>query len=114
MRDRPEKFGVFVGYEITLAAKKVSEIEVLALVNRIIEEDLSSREVGAIRAKLDTGDKRKPKETSRQYKIQHTGQQIGFLKEWDSGKVSLEVVLADPKERAALVAELRSRFGLVD
>lgn len=114
MRDQPEKFGVFVGYEITLAAKKVSETEVLALVNRIIEEDLSSREVSAIRAKLDTGEKRKPKETSRQYKIQHTGQQIGSLKEWDSGKVALEVVLADPKERAALVAELRSRFGLAD
>ncbi|WP_431153256.1 ParB/RepB/Spo0J family partition protein [Acidovorax facilis] len=114
MRDQPEKFGVFVGYEITLAAKKVSESEVLALVNRIIEEDLSSREVSAIRAKLDTGEKRKPKETSRQYKIQRTGQQIGSLKEWDSGKVALEVVLADPKERAALVAELRTRFGLAD
>lgn len=114
MHDKPEKFGVFVGYEITLAAKKVNETEVLALVNRIIEEDLSSREVSAIRAKLDTGEKRKPKETSRQYKIQRTGQQIGSLKEWDSGKVALEVVLSDPKERAALVAELRSRFGLAD
>lgn len=84
------------------------------MVNRIIEEDLSSREVSAIPAKLDTGEKRKPKETSRQYKIQHIGQQIGSLKEGDSGKVVLEVVLADPKERAALVAELRPPFGLAD
>lgn len=114
MRDRPEKFGVFAGYELTLAAKKLSEPELLDLVERIVTEDLSSREVSAIRAKLETGDKRKRKETSRQYKIQHAGQQIGSLKEWDSGKVALEVVLADPKERAALVAELRTRFGLVE
>ena len=114
MREKPDKFGVFSGYEITLAAKKISETELLKLVNRIIDEDLSSREVSAIRSKLESGELRKRKETSRQYKIQRTGQQIGSLKEWDSGKVALEVVLADPKERAALVAELRNRFGLVD
>ncbi|MDC8773451.1 ParB/RepB/Spo0J family partition protein [Roseateles albus] len=114
MRERPEKFGVFAGYELTLAAKKLNEPELVSLVDRIVAEDLSSREVAAIRAKLETGDKRKRKETSRQYKIQRSGQQIGSLKEWDSGKVALEVVMADPKERAALVAELRTRFGLVD
>ena len=114
MRERPEKFGVFAGYELTLAAKKLNETELLILIDRIVIEDLSSREVGAIRAKLESGDKRKRKETSRQYKIQSAGQQIGSLKEWDSGKVSLEVILADAKERAALVAELRGRFGLVD
>ena len=112
MRERPEKFGVFSGYELTFAAKKLSESELLSLVDRIVAEDLSSREVGAIRTKLEAGDKRKRKETSRQYKIQSSGQQIGSLKEWDSGKVSLEIIMVDPKERATLVAELRSRFGL--
>lgn len=114
MRERPEKFGVFAGYELTFAAKKLSEPELLSLVERIVVEDLSSRQVGAIRTKLEAGDKRKRKETSRQYKIQNFGQQIGSLKEWDSGKVSLEVIVVDPKERATLVAELRTRFGLVD
>lgn len=112
MRERPEKFGVFAGYELSLAAKRLGEPELLALVDRIVDEDLSSREVAAIRAKLDSGDKRKRNETSRQYKIRSEGQQIGSLKEWDSGRVSLEVLLADPKDRAALVAELRARFSL--
>ena len=114
MRERPAKFGVFAGYELSLAAKKLTEPELLSLIDRIIGEDLSSREVAAIRAKLEAGDKRKPKETSRQYKIRREGQQIGSLKEWDSGKVSLEVSLPDSKDRAALVAALRERFGLFD
>lgn len=114
MRERPEKFGVFSGYELTLAAKKLNESDLLLLIERIVSEDLSSRQVGAIRAKLDTGEKRKRKETSRQYKIQSSGQLIGSLKEWDSGKVALEVNLSDPKERAALVSELRNRFGLTE
>lgn len=114
MRERPEKFGVFTGYELSLASKKLSETELITLVDRIVSEDLSSREVAAIRAKLESGDKRKRKETSRQYKIRREGQQIGSLKEWDSGKVALEVLLPDPKDRAALVAELRERFGLSD
>ena len=112
MRERPEKFGVFAGYELTLAARKLSETELLSLIDRIVTEDLSSRQVAGIRAGLESGSQRKPKENSRQYKIHASGSQIGSLKEWDSGKVQLEVVLADPKDRAALVAELRARFGL--
>lgn len=113
MRENPEKFGVFAGYELTLASKKLTESELLGLVDRIVIEDLSTRQLSAIRSKLEAGDLRKRKETSRQYKIQTAGQQIGSLKEWDSGKVTLEVMLVDPKDRAGLVAELRERFGLV-
>jgi ParB family chromosome partitioning protein len=92
----------------------VQEPELVALVNRIVTEDLSTRQVAAIRAKLEDGHLRKRKETSRQYKIRRGGAQIGSLKEWDSGKVTLEVVLPDPKDRTALVNALREKFGLVD
>ena len=112
MRERPAKFGVFTGYELTLAAKKMEESALLDLVNKIIAEDLSSRQVSAIRAKIESGSIRKRKETSRQYKLESNGQQIGSLKEWDSGKVALEVILLNPKDRAALVAELKARFCL--
>lgn len=114
MRERPAKFGVFTGYELTLAAKKIKESALLDLINKIISEDLSSREVSAIRSKLESCDLRKRKETSRQYKIQNNGKQIGSLKEWDSGKVALEITLVDAKDRAALVTELKARFGLAE
>lgn len=114
MRERPEKFGIFTGYELTMASKKLTGPELVRLVDRIVTEDLSTREVAAVRAKLENGDKRKRKETSRQYKIHNGDQQIGFLKEWDSGKVLLEVLMPDTKDRVALVTALREKFGLVD
>ncbi|MBL4953398.1 hypothetical protein JK635_14410, partial [Neobacillus sp. YIM B02564] len=40
--------------------------------------------------------------------------QIGFIKEWDSGRVALDINLADPKEREALVEELKRRFQIGD
>lgn len=113
MRDHPAKFGVFTGYELTLASKKMPDADLLALVERIVLQDLSSRAVAAFRAKLESGALPLRKEISRQYKIHRKGEQIGWLKEWDSGKVALEVMVADPKERAALLATLRAKFGLV-
>ncbi|HUD32231.1 MAG TPA: ParB/RepB/Spo0J family partition protein [Variovorax sp.] len=114
MRERPEKFGVFTGYELTMASKRMSESELVGLVERILAEDLSTRQVAAIRAKLETGDQRKRKETSRQYKIRQGGQLIGSLKEWDSGKVLLEVVLPDSQDRTSLVEALRQQFAAPD
>jgi len=112
IRDHPNKFGVFIGYELTLAAKIIPEIELLALIDRIIAEDLSSREVEAIRGKFEKGSDRKKKEVSRQYKIRHGNAQIGVIKEWDSGKIAFEIKLADPKERAGLLDDLKRRFHL--
>ena len=114
MRERPEKFGIFTGYELTMASKKLTGAELISLVERIVSEDLSTRQVAAVRAKLENGDQRKRKETSRQYKIHKGEVQIGFLKEWDSGKVLLEVLMPDAKDRVALVAALREKLGLVD
>jgi ParB family chromosome partitioning protein len=82
--------------------------------DRTVEEDLSSRSLEAIRAKLEHAKPRKKKEVSRQYRIKSGQAQIGFIKEWDSGRVALDVTLADPKERDALVEELKRRFHLGD
>jgi ParB family chromosome partitioning protein len=115
IRERADKFGVAIGYEIFLFAKSSSEAATLALIDRVVQEDLSSREVEAIRKKRDSQHGRKPKEVSRQYKIRvDDGVQIGVIKEWDSGKVALEVTLKDQREREALLAELKRRFNLGD
>ena len=52
------------------------------------------------------------REISRQHKILVEGSEIGVIKEWDTGRVTLDIKLADQAEREILVAELRKRFGL--
>lgn len=112
LREHPGKFGVAVGYEVFLFAKSAPEDEVVALMQRIVDEDLSSRELESLRKKRQAKPARKPKEVSRQYKIRSGNAQVGFIKEWDSGKVAFEVHLLDSKERDALVEELKRRFTL--
>lgn len=114
LREVPTKFGIAVGYEIYQISKLVTEQELLDLMQRTVEENLSSRALESLRAKLEHAKPRKKKEVSRQYRIKAGKMQIGFIKEWDSGRVALDINLADPKEREALVEELKRRFQIGD
>ncbi len=114
IREMPQKFGVAIGYELSRCANRLNEHEMLSLVQRVIDEDWSSRELETYRSKLELGVKRKPTEVSRQYKIHADNAQIGVIKEWDSGKVAFEVTLTDPKQRTELLDELKRRFHMED
>jgi ParB family chromosome partitioning protein len=114
LREAPAKFGIAVGYEIYQLSKLVSEKELLELMERTVSEDLSSRALESLRTKLEDAKPRKKKEVSRQYRIKSGKTQIGFIKEWDSGRVALDINLVDPKEREALVSELKQRFQIGD
>ena len=85
----------------------------LALVERIIKDDLSSREVEGILKTFTDPKPRKRKEMSRQYKIySSSGAQLGTIKESDSGKISFVIQLDDIKERESFLNELKKRFNL--
>ena len=112
MREHPERFGLSTGYEVAMMVKIVDQDQLMAIVNRIVSEGLSSRAVAEIRERLAHPKPRKRSDNARLYKIRNPEGQIGQLKEWDTGKVSFEITLLDPKDRAELMAELRSRFGL--
>lgn len=114
LREAPTKFGVAVGYEIYQISKLLKEQELLDLMQRTVDENLSSRALESLRAKLENARPRKKKEVSRQYRIKAGKTQIGFIKEWDSGRVALDINLVDPKERQALVDELKRRFQIGD
>ena len=114
LRETPGKFGIAVGYEIYQLSKLLPEQDLLGLMQRTVTEDLSSRALETLRAKLQQATPRKKKEVSRQYRIKAGKAQIGFIKEWDSGRVALEVQLDDPKERELLVEELKRRFQIGD
>ncbi|SPA49385.1 ParB/RepB/Spo0J family partition protein [Cupriavidus taiwanensis] len=113
MRECPSAIGIAAGYELTLYFKLAGEERTRELAGRIIHDGLSSREVEAIRKQAQEGKARKVKEISRQYKIRtDSGQLLGTIKEWDSGRVMLDVQLTDRSAREALVEALKSRFGL--
>lgn len=114
LREVPAKFGVAVGYEIYQISKLIPEKDLLELMQRTVDEDLSSRALESLRAKIEDAKPRKKKEVSRQYRIKAGKAQIGFIKEWDSGRVALDINLVDPKEREALVEELKRRFQIGD
>lgn len=114
IRENPTKFGVAIGYEVYRFSKFMDERPLLSLMDRIVSEDLSSRALEQMRAKVEESKPRKKNEVSRQYKILTGSQQIGFIKEWDSGKVVFEVNMLTHHDRAALVEELKRRFELSD
>ena len=112
IKEDPKAFPYTVLYELVLYESAAGQEKGLSMVKAVLAGEAGRKEIQEARSLVEVPRERKRKETSRQYKIQSNGSPIGSLKEWDSGKVSLEVLLADPKDRAALVAELRARFGL--
>lgn len=110
--DGAERLSATAAYEILLVSKHVAGDDLTALVDKVIAGQLSTRDLEALRARFEAGTKRKPKEISRQYKIKTGESQVGFLKEWDSGKVAFEIHLEDPAQRIDLMTELKRRFGL--
>jgi ParB family chromosome partitioning protein len=123
VKDEPSAFGISILYEIVLFEQAVTATEMLGkergisetltIVKAVKAGEMSRVAVQAAREKFAQPTRpRKQKETSRQYKIQNAGIAVGQLKEWDSGKVVLELVYSNPEERAAIVEELKTRFGL--
>ncbi|WP_454765655.1 ParB/RepB/Spo0J family partition protein [Cupriavidus campinensis] len=113
MRERPSAIGIAAGYELTLYYKIAGEDRTRELATRIMNDGLSSREVESIRKQAQEGKSRKIKEISRQYKIRtESGQLLGTIKEWDSGRVMLDVQLSDRNAREDLLEVLKARFGL--
>jgi ParB family chromosome partitioning protein len=110
----PTKFGIALGYELVQFYNSTGEDATLNLIDRILEEDLSSRAVEKYRKQLGNNFPRKPREISRQYKIKRNGQNIGFIKDWDSGKLTIEITGLDANERTELVNEVKNRFKIIE
>ena len=108
MKEHSRVFGLKHAYELYLLCKKVGEADTLALASRIVTEGLGVREVEKIRQDIAEPKYRKTKDLSRQYKFPATETMPhGVLKEWDTGKIVLEVKIVDPDERVALVEQIK-------
>src|SRR3989344_2173947 len=72
----------------------------------------SPTESAKLLRKIQTPSARKPKELSRRYDLVGGQGITGALREWDAaGKVTLDLVIENPLERAQFVEDIRKRFG---
>jgi glutamate racemase len=87
----------------------------LVFAEKVGQGEIGRKEIIEARMRIESPKSRKRKEISRQYKIHVSdGTQIGALKEWDSGRVSLDVVVSSVADRVALINELKKRFSIGD
>lgn len=113
VREAPKEFGLTILNELAQYEAAAGEEKSADMARRVISGEATRKDIQAARAQCDKP-VRKSKETSRQYKISTAGKHLGVIKDWDSGRVALDVVIEDPRERAAVVAELRERFGVLE
>jgi ParB family chromosome partitioning protein len=111
----PEAFPMSCLSELVLLEAVAGTKTALAFAEKIGQGEMGRKEIIEARTRIETPKSRKRKEISRQYKIHVSdGTQIGALKEWDSGRVSLDVVVSSATDRVALVNELKKRFSIGD
>jgi ParB family chromosome partitioning protein len=107
----PDKIGIAVGYELSLCAKVMTEDELVKFVNSAIEENYSSRAIERHRLDLQFGKKRKARDMNSCYEVESKEIQ-GLMKEWESGRITLDIQISDPVQRMALVNVLKERFSM--
>ena len=89
-----------------------TEAELLDLAAGVIVGEISTRDLTALKDQKKNAKPRKPKQLSRQHKIVLPGTSNGLIKDWDSGRVVLEVTFSDPTDRERFVNELRAKFNV--
>lgn len=111
IKQAPQNYNVSVLYELFQLEQVAGTEATLAMTEKVGAGEISRKELIEYRSTYGaTAKKRNRKENGRQYKIQVKGQDMGFIKEWDSGRVMVDITLTDASEREALVELLKTRF----
>lgn len=112
VKERAESFALSTLYQLTLLERAAGSQVATAMAIKVRDEVAVCRDVEEARARYEDKPARKTKETSRQHRLfGPEGNPLGVLKDWDSGKVTLEITLLEPAQRQALVDELKARFA---
>ncbi|MDQ7982449.1 ParB/RepB/Spo0J family partition protein [Paraburkholderia sp. SARCC-3016] len=111
MAETPEPFGINISYEVALYHKAIgTDAKTIAFTERIRDEQLSFAKVKSIREALEQG-KRVRKNMSRQYKIARAdGTPLGTIKEWDNGRIVVDLALGNSETAQSYLALLREQL----
>jgi ParB family transcriptional regulator, chromosome partitioning protein len=106
----PELYAMSCLSELVLLESAAGSTIALNFAEKLGKGEIGRKEIIETRKKFLTSLK-KTRNTSRKYTITSSdGSEIGFIKEWDSGRVSIEIKISDSKDRIAVINEFKSRF----
>jgi ParB family chromosome partitioning protein len=111
IQSAPDKFPFSVLYELYLYEQAGDVHLALLMAKRVISGEVGRKEIQSAREALEDPRQPKRKQRSRMHNLMRDGEKIGMLKEWDSGRVLLELRLPDCVEREKIVEDLRIRFS---
>lgn len=110
--NNPDAFKMSVLYELVLLQEVAGPAIALKAALELEAGEASRRSLQILRARHESNSKGRVQVNSRQnFKLLSSdGQRIGSIKEWESGRVALDVVIEDPNARAEFFQEIRRRF----
>lgn len=117
IREAPDAFSMAVAYQLTQLSKHWPESQLLDAVTAVRDgtmtrTDLEERTRSAAAEPKDRpAAMPKTKAFSNRYKLSAGGADVGTLKEWNTGRVMMDLRIPDESARAELVSYLRSKFG---
>jgi len=105
----PELYALSVLYEVYLLQQAGGAVMAADMANRVVEQGIGRKEISMMRERVvATGTpvgRRRRNETSRLYRLFN-----GEVRDWDSGRVVIDVKIENEEEKQAFLEEMRSRF----
>lgn len=117
VRTNPAAFKISVLYELVQLQKVAPAKVVLEQVEKVLNDETSRQAIINLRERYTArgAAAKKPRHNSRQYQLEvgqgEQARSVGFIKEWDAGRVQMDITLPNKANAGKLVDELRKRLG---
>lgn len=113
IEEKPEKFGLSILYELYQLQQIAGSATATEFAHRVIEEEIGRNDIlearksiqGAVN-QVNTSGRRK-NITSRRYEIRG-----GTIRDWDSGRVMVDITFDNEEEKIAFLESTRKNFGI--
>lgn len=110
INEAPASFALTVLYELALFEPLGGIKRTKELVQQVVKDEIGRKEIQHARSLLEDAPTRSRRKTSQQYQLHYGASAVGLLKEWETGKLEIEIEISDPVARASLVESLKAIF----
>jgi ParB family chromosome partitioning protein len=105
IKTRPGNFGIRIAQELRQLSKLLPERSLESIAEQVIEEKLSVRDLERMRERKQ----HEPltRERSRAYPLQWGGEKLGSIREFDDGRLKIDLSNAPEELRAKLISAVK-------